>query len=667
METDYAGCYERIMPNVALINSQKLGATKAALRTLGKAWQGLQHHVKTANGVSKKHFPIEVSGNIHSRSGQGSVYATLCWEGITQQIISILEWGKSASVTSCFTLQITSITCNFYVNDKRLMFTHDHKESTTQNVKNIVHTITIRLQTLTQKSERLVFLTGGGLQPFTCLWYAIFWGWNEHGEAYMLPVHQTLAEIWLTVGTTLTPILIQRKATNEASGTLGCHIAPDASTKREQELLMNKALHFGAAARRRGTTKTEAYYKYMVYINTEMAFPLGVSRLSHKQLTNIQRKYIQPTKQQMGFKSTVAAAFMHAPRAYLGVDLPPPPITRDLLHLRMLCGHRIEGSVTTDMLLATLSGFQLASGLTTSALQTPIKYSKWSEPGWCLTCWEILDMYTIHLHSDSFIATPLLRDNDASLMKFLSDSDKHDNWKLREINRVRIYVHVTTISHVATAYGTRINRDRYDISEPIPLENTKYKWPTQAKPGKRAWDLWRNALRQLIHGMSDTRLTTPLDNWTSEPRQTFKWFTRPNLQSLVKTHHHTTPQHIAKTTHHNSRSASREYFAKGRNFDAHWPNNSNTSLFANVYVHKGSNVIILHHTMPQYHPPTTIPLPPIATSGDYIARLHPFLQALLPTPTPLDHDFTTRAATATSNGSIRARTHGPPQTPEPNT
>jgi hypothetical protein len=51
-------------------------------------------------------------------------------------------------------------------------------------------------------------------------------------------------------------------------------------------------------------------------------------------------------------------------------------MTRDLLHLRMLCGHLRETSDTTDIILATLSGFQLASGLTTHALQSPIKYSK---------------------------------------------------------------------------------------------------------------------------------------------------------------------------------------------------------------------------------------------------------------------------------------------------
>jgi hypothetical protein len=88
------------MPNVALINSQKFSATKTACRTLGKVWQGLQNHVKTADGICKNHYPLKVSVNIHSGAGKGSVYATLCWEGITQQIIAILEHEGSAQATN---------------------------------------------------------------------------------------------------------------------------------------------------------------------------------------------------------------------------------------------------------------------------------------------------------------------------------------------------------------------------------------------------------------------------------------------------------------------------------------------------------------------------------------------------------------------------------------
>jgi hypothetical protein len=195
---------------------------------------------------------------------------------------------------------------NFYVVDAGLICTQNANETTSQNVKRIVLDLAKRLQTLTQELEGLVFLTGGALQPPKCLWYAITWGWDDNGIAYMLPIHQTPAEIWITVGATLSPLLIARKETHAATRTLGCYLAPNANTKQETEILTSQALHFGAAARRRGTTKTEAYYKYIIYIHTAMSFPLGVSSISQKYLTNIQRKYLRPKKQQMRFWSTVA-------------------------------------------------------------------------------------------------------------------------------------------------------------------------------------------------------------------------------------------------------------------------------------------------------------------------------------------------------------------------
>jgi hypothetical protein len=71
-------------------------------------------------------------------------------------------------------------------------------------------------------------------------------------------------------------------------------------------------------------------------------------------------------------------------------------------------------------------------------------------------------------------------------------------------------------------------------------------------------------------------------------------------------------------------------------------------------------VIILHHTMAQFQPPVAPPLPPITTLGDYIARLHPFLQALIPAIDTLGHDFTVRAIPAAADGILCTRTRGPP-------
>jgi hypothetical protein len=181
--------------------------------------------------------------------------------------------------------------------------------------------------------------------------------------------------------------------------------------------------------------------------------------------------------------------------------------------------------------MATLSGFQLVTGLTTPVLQCDEKYSTWSEPGWLHTCWSIMQNHKIHIECD-FTAPPLLRERDQGLMQFLADAGV-PAWKLRKINRVRIYLKVLTISDIATPCGTRLNRDRYDIIEPIPVEHSYYRWPLQKKPGETAWKYWRPALRLLIVSMSDTQLTVPLGEWTGEPRQRFKWFARTNRRYLV--------------------------------------------------------------------------------------------------------------------------------------
>jgi hypothetical protein len=82
----------------------------------------------------------------------------------------------------------------------------------------------------------------------------------------------------------------------------------------------------------------------------------------------------------------------------------------------MLCGHIREDSETTAVLMATLSGFQLATGLTTPVLQCDEKYNTWSMPGWLGTCWSIMHNHKIHIECDEFTTPPLLYERVQGLM-----------------------------------------------------------------------------------------------------------------------------------------------------------------------------------------------------------------------------------------------------------
>jgi hypothetical protein len=53
MENDETGCFDRIIPNTALINSRKMGAPITACKSLGTVWRNLKHQLKIGKGISE--------------------------------------------------------------------------------------------------------------------------------------------------------------------------------------------------------------------------------------------------------------------------------------------------------------------------------------------------------------------------------------------------------------------------------------------------------------------------------------------------------------------------------------------------------------------------------------------------------------------------------------
>jgi hypothetical protein len=85
-------------------------------------------------------------------------------------------------------------------------------------------------------------------------------------------------------------IKIEQKETSEAFKSLGCYSAPDGSQKKQYDVLLKKAMAFGAAVHHRGTTKMDAYMKHNVFFMPEMTFPLAVADIEHKDLQVIQQQ-----------------------------------------------------------------------------------------------------------------------------------------------------------------------------------------------------------------------------------------------------------------------------------------------------------------------------------------------------------------------------------------
>jgi hypothetical protein len=81
-----------------------------------------------------------------------------------------------------------------------------------------------------------------------------------------------------------------------------------------------------------------------------------------------------------------------------------------------------------------------------------------------------------------------------------------------------------------------------------------------------------------------------------------------------------------------------------------------------VTVRKGTNIIVLHRTMEQYTTPQPPTITPTVTVGDYVTKLHPFLQQLVPPVSELGVNFTDRAASFIAAGALTDRARSPANT-----
>jgi len=559
IENDAKGCFDRIIPSLAVLNCRRYGAPKEGCETLSNIWNHLEHKIKTAYGISVSSYSA-LPADYHAGAGQGSCLAPLIWNTLSTQILSIVEEvPHMVTLHHVENYQPVKTQSEAYVDDTSFMINaHD---LITEDLDIQEHTLAQRLAKISQRAERTLFATGGALELSKCCWYALMWKFDSKGIAHS---HTNLnsSHIELTSGDNyLQKTLVTKKHPEEAVRTLGCYIAPNGSSKMQIEILLQKASHFRKVVTCPTVSKVDAYILYKVFFFPAISYPLGVSQIGERDLKKIETKYLTPTKQQMGLRKTTSNAILFASRNLGGFGFPSLIQSLEKQHLRMLCGHLRAADKVGRSIVNTMSALQLESGLIDPFLHSSYKFSTWVTNGWLKECWRIFDKHNLVLHSSRLWVPATLRANDKSFMQTVAETNKFENWQLCQINRCRMYLKVITLSDIATACGSHINQHRISMS-PSPVEFSPYKWPTQSCPDPTYWKVWRSACRVLAN--SDKTLKHPLGEWLTTPRQLFYWEISSNGHKLYERKPDHAIIHLHKVSHRNSQRRYKEYTLTGQ-------------------------------------------------------------------------------------------------------
>ena len=90
----------------------------------------------------------------------------------------------------------------------------------------------------------------------------------------------------------------------------------------------------------------------------------------------------------------------------------------------------------------------------------------------------------------------LQRENGICLMQQLIGHSNFIKAQIASINRCRIYMQVLTLSDIANGTGSFVTKMTYEEIRD-PHRTNKWIWPNQAKPPKKDWRLWKDAIEMI--------------------------------------------------------------------------------------------------------------------------------------------------------------------------
>ena len=107
---------------------------------------------------------------------------------------------------------------------------------------------------------------------------------------------------------------------------------------------------------------------------------------------------------------------------------------------------------------------------------------------------------------------PLQRQNDGYIMDIVHSFQLFSTYEIRMINRVRLYLQITTVSDIATTDSQSLQLSTR-LGKPNHLSSlSKWLYPIQPCPSHPSWSLWLKVVDRLIAPQGS--FSAPLGRWT---------------------------------------------------------------------------------------------------------------------------------------------------------
>ena len=494
----------------------------------------MRFYQRTEAGISQEFF--ETLKNKLQGVGQGAKWSAIMWSQISPILMWLLE-KKSGGLTFQDPLRRKTIrrSADGFVDDVTAWincFQQISEDPHAQDQESLPKLVR-KMEEAAQYWEQLLNATGGKLELPKCFYYVLRWNFDEEGEARLASRQEIPHQITLIESQTDETCEIEQKDCSDAHKTLGNHVAPSLSNKKQHQVQMESSIRLSTRLGSQKFDCLDCKIALTGHINPKFGYVGATTMYSMKQAMDVQRPITHALLPMMRFNRHTPLPVVYAPVDAGGIGIPHFYSMQGATQVTFMMQHIQHSSPVGQALEMACHWYQKNVGTSFAALEDPNPSLPHAPGRWISSLREFLRLAngTIRIRGIEGVKTK--RQNDFVLMDECLRR-QFTKTETRRINYVRMYLRVETLSDICNASGTAIHEcvyrktDRTILSSDLNFKKgmsiSTSLWPRQAKPGPKSFDIWNKFLQQ-FHIPNKPTLKQHLGEWltTRSPTQERRW------------------------------------------------------------------------------------------------------------------------------------------------
>ena len=419
---DATSCYDRIIPNLAMLVSRKYGIPKLTTQSNARMLETAEYRIQTELGVSESGYTHSVEHPIYG-TGQGSGNAPMIWCFLSSVLFDCYEaLHYPSSYCSPDRTQQMELGIVGFVDDSNGQTNCFMQPETSATLS----TMLFKLQHNAQAWADILGASGGSLELSKCSCHLLAWKFTDKGDPVLVSTRQSLRHsLAVTDPLTQEDHVLNLLSPYTAHKTLG-HYKEPAGNQREQFRQLRKKSDMSTQFLWKCyLTPSEAWTYYYACYLPSIGYPLPCSSLTYAQLDRVQRTAMTIIVARCGYNRNTKREIVYGPMSYGGANFRHLYMHQGVGQISMFMRHwRQPTTIPGKLLKCAVAWNQMTAGTSYSIFQRVHDVLPHMESKWLASMRTFMSKINANLELDITGVPPTQRINDSHIMDMILGSEQ---------------------------------------------------------------------------------------------------------------------------------------------------------------------------------------------------------------------------------------------------